>query len=78
MAQVHRSSWAALKSEERRDAMAEWYMASWNDAVPKVIFLSCLAFSSVKHPGANRACPKVLLWPGSQLELLSGNGLKPM
>ncbi|OWM87531.1 hypothetical protein CDL15_Pgr022643 [Punica granatum] len=38
--------------------MAEWYMASWNDAVPKVIFLSCLAFSSVKHPGANRACPK--------------------
>ena len=40
-------------SDVSLDAIAEWYITSWNIEVSMVFIRSCLAFSSVKHPGAN-------------------------
>jgi hypothetical protein len=42
-------------AEARRDAMAEWYMASWKLSVYIIRIRSCRAFSSVSTP--NRLDP---------------------
>lgn len=48
----HTNHWSD-NSEASRDAMAEWYMMSWNAELSSVFFRSCFAFSSVKQPSAN-------------------------
>ncbi|KAM1600890.1 hypothetical protein ACFXTN_023272 [Malus domestica] len=61
------SRYLSDKSEASRDAMAEWYMISWNAEVSRVFFRSCFAFSSVKHPSANLDPARVGSEPGSLL-----------
>ncbi|KAM0956859.1 hypothetical protein ACFX2I_025003 [Malus domestica] len=61
------SRYLSDKSDASRDAIAEWYMKSWNAEVSRVFFRSCFAFSSVKHPSANLDPARVGSEPGSLL-----------